>query len=141
MSEFSTGHHQPTHNVVRYPDWKTVKPGVTFMQSKCQQFHSMNDHAEPLMKLIEMLPEPARAAVLAALIAFVRVVYDGKEHRWIRRSLESVLCGLIALGLSNLISALGMPDGWSTFIGASVGLFGADKVREWGQRFAEKKGL
>ena len=109
------------------------------MQSKCQQFHSMNDHTEPLMTLIEMLPEPARAAVLAALIAFVRVVYDGKEHRWIRRSLESVLCGLIALGLSNLISALGMPDGWSTFIGASVGLFGADKVREWGQRFAEKK--
>ena len=109
------------------------------MQSKCQQFHSMNDHTEPLMKLIEMLPEPARAAVLAALIAFVRVVYDGKEPRWIRRSLESVLCGLIALGISSLVQALGMADGWSTFIGASGGLFGADKVREWGQRFAEKK--
>lgn len=111
------------------------------MPNEHTQALSMNDEASSLMKLIEMLPEPARAAVLAALIAFVRVVYDGKEPRWIRRSLESVLCGLIALGISSLVQALGMADGWSTFIGASVGLFGADKVREWGQRFAEKKGL
>lgn len=111
------------------------------MPNQNTQALSMNDEASSLMKLIEMLPEPARAAVLAALIALVRVVYDGKEPRWIRRTLESVLCGLIALGISSLVQALGMADGWSTFIGASVGLFGADKVREWGQRFAEKKGL
>lgn len=101
----------------------------------------MTDDPSALMKLIDMLPEPVRAAALAAVIALVRVAYDGKEPRWIRRSLESILCGLIALGVSSLVQAVGMADGWSTFIGASIGLFGADKVREWGQRFAEKKGL
>lgn len=101
----------------------------------------MNDTTNTIMKLIEMLPEPVRASILAAIIALVRVLYDGKEPRWARRCLESVLCGLIALGISSAVSAIGLSDGWATFLGASVGLFGADKVREWGQRFAEKKGL
>jgi lambda family phage holin len=101
----------------------------------------MNDTPDHILKAIDALPEPMRAAILASIVAMVRVMYDGKEPRWVRRFLESVLCGLIALGISHLIQAIGMPDGWSTFLGASVGLFGADKVREWGQRFAQNKGL
>lgn len=87
----------------------------------------------------ETLPEPVRAALLSAVVALARILYDGKEPRWVRRFLEATLCGLIALGIAHLVSALGMSPGWATFIGASVGLFGADQVREWGRRVAEAR--
>ena len=92
-----------------------------------------------VIAFIEALPEPVRSAMLAALVAMLRILYDGREPRWVRRFLEAALCGLIALGLANLIEALGMSSGWATFLGASVGLFGADQVREWGRRIAEAR--
>ena len=88
---------------------------------------------------LNMIPEPIRAALLAGVIALLRILYDGKEARWTRRFLEATLCGAIALGISHLIEALGMSSGWATFLGASVGLFGADQVREWGRRVAETR--
>lgn len=99
----------------------------------------MQDTIDAIMKLIELLPEPFRAYALAAMVAFVRVMYDGKEPRLMRRVLESVLCGLIALSIAYMIEALGMSGNWATFIGGCVGLFGADQVRSWGRKFAEKK--
>ena len=45
----------------------------------------------------------------------------------------------IALGVAHLVEALGMTQGWATFLGASIGLFGADEVREWGRRIAERR--
>ena len=99
----------------------------------------MHDTTDAIMKLINMLPEPFRASALAAMVAFVRVMYDGKEPRLMRRVLESVLCGLIALSIAYMIEALGMSGNWATFIGGAVGLFGADQVRSWGRKFAEKK--
>lgn len=99
----------------------------------------MQDTTDAIMKLIELLPEPFRASALAAMVAFVRVMYDGKEPRLMRRVLESVLCGLIALSIAYMIEALGMSGNWATFIGGAVGLFGADQVRSWGRKFAEKK--
>ena len=85
------------------------------------------------------LPEPYKAAVLATLVAVLRVFYDGREPRWFRRVLEAALCGAIALAIATLCGAIGLADGWGTFLGASVGLFGADQVREWGRRFASKR--
>lgn len=85
------------------------------------------------------LPEPVRAAFLAACVALLRVVYDDKEPRWVRRILECALCGAIALGVAHLTEALGMLAGWATFLGGAVGLFGADQVRDWGRRVALKR--
>jgi lambda family phage holin len=99
----------------------------------------MQDTTNAIMKLIELLPEPFRAFMLAALVAFVRVMYDGKDPSLMHRVLESVLCGLIALSIAYMDEALGMSGNWTTFIGGAVGLFGADQVRAWGRKFAEKK--
>lgn len=88
---------------------------------------------------IANIPEPFRAAILAAIVALLRILYDGKEPRWTRRALEAALCGAIALAISNLIQALGMSPGWATFLGAAVGLFGADQVREWGRKLADAR--
>lgn len=87
----------------------------------------------------QSLPEPYKAAILATLVAVLRVFYDDREPRWFRRVLEAALCGAIALAIATLCGAIGLADGWGTFLGASVGLFGADQVREWGRRFASKR--
>ena len=80
-------------------------------------------------------PEPVKAAILAVLVAMLRIMYDGKEPRWVRRLLEASLCGAIALGVAHLTESLGMPHGWGTFLGAVVGLLGADYVRELGRKY------
>lgn len=92
-----------------------------------------------LLSILELLPEPIRAALLAGVVAMLRILYDGKEPRWVRRFLEAALCGTIALGIAHLVEAMGMSGGWATFLGAGVGLFGADQVREWGRLIAEKR--
>ena len=91
------------------------------------------------MEYVTMIPEPIRAALLAALVSILRILYDGKEPRWARRVLEAALCGAIALGIAHLVEALGMSSGWATFLGGAIGLFGADQVREWGRRLAESR--
>lgn len=92
-----------------------------------------------LASLWGVLAEPVRAAIISAVIAFMRVMYDGKEPRMIRRVLEAALCGSIALGVASGIEAIGMPSGVGTFMGAAIGLFGADQVRSWGRKIAERK--
>lgn len=99
----------------------------------------MHEESTTLAKLFESVPEPFRAAILAMIVALLRILYDGREPRWVRRFLEAMLCGAIALGVAHLVEALGMTQGWATFLGASIGLFGADQVREWGRRVAERR--
>ena len=53
-----------------------------------------------VLLIFENIPEPVRAALLAAVVALARILYDGKEPRWVRRFLEATLCGLIALGIA-----------------------------------------
>lgn len=92
-----------------------------------------------IQQILDSLPEPLRAALLGAAVALLRILYDDREPRWIRRILESALCGAIALAVAHLASAMGLQQGWGTFLGASVGLFGADQVREWGRRIADAR--
>lgn len=85
------------------------------------------------------LPEPIKAAVIGAGVALIRVMYDDREPRIMRRLLEATLCGAIALSVATLAEALGLPAGYSTFAGGAVGLLGADQVREWGRALAQKR--
>jgi len=99
----------------------------------------MHEESASLAKLLESIPEPFRAAILATVVALLRILYDGREPRWVRRFLGAMLCGAIALGVAHLVEALWMTQGWATFLGAAIGLFGADQVREWGRRIAERR--
>lgn len=84
------------------------------------------------------IPEPIKAAIIGAAIAFLRIMYDGREPRIVRRLLESALCGAIALCVAYLTEAIGLSNGWAVFLGGAVGLIGADQVREWARRVAER---
>lgn len=101
----------------------------------------MSNESNPLFiqAVWSALPEPFKAAVLATLIAVLRILYDGREPRFIRRAMEACLCGAIAFGLATGLEAMKVPSGMATFIGAAIGLLGADKVREFAQRYVTKR--
>lgn len=85
------------------------------------------------------LPEPIRAAIMSMCIAVLRIIYDGREPKIVRRILEALLCGAITFGASSGLQAFGSAPGWGVFVGGAVGLLGADKVRELGRRYANKR--
>lgn len=92
-----------------------------------------------LAALWNALPEPIKAAIIATLVALVRVMYDDREPRTLRRLLEAALCGAIALCIASLSEAIGLPSGYATFAGGAVGLLGAEQVREWARRIAQRR--
>lgn len=101
----------------------------------------MSNEQNPLFiqALWGALPEPFKAAILATLIAIMRILYDGREPRFIRRAMEACLCGAIAFGLATGLEAMKVPSGMATFIGAAIGLLGADKVREFAQQYVSTR--
>ena len=77
--------------------------------------------------------------VMAFFIALFRICYVGKERKKLRVLVESTLCGLIAVASESVFDYLQMPIKLSVALGAIVGLFGIDKVREMALRYALKK--
>ncbi len=89
--------------------------------------------------LLGSLPGPARAAIVGALIALIRVMYDAREPRLMRRLLESALCGAIALCVASAAEDFGLSPGYSTFFGGAIGLLGADQVRVWARYLVQRR--
>lgn len=88
----------------------------------------------------DMLGSPQiKGAVASTAIAFIRVMYDDKEPRLLRRVLESVLCGFITWTFSYVLPLIGMSLDISIFVGGAVGLLGADRVRGLANMFAQRK--
>lgn len=92
-----------------------------------------------LLALFDLLPEPVKGALLGTVVAGLRVMYDDREPRILRRVLESLLCGAIALGVASGVEALGLAKGIGTFVGGAVGLIGADQVRSLAQLYAARR--
>lgn len=82
---------------------------------------------------------PMKGAMAAAGVAFLRVMYDNKEPRVVRRLLEVCLCGAITWFASYILPYIGISTDWSVFLGGSIGLIGADQVRSWGQSIAQRR--
>ena len=94
---------------------------------------------ERLGPLWESIPVPIRAALLAAIVALLRVYYDNNEPRTLRRLIEAGLCGAISFGLAEGLVAASVPPGMATFAGGFVGLLGADKAREVARKYMRDK--
>lgn len=68
-------------------------------------------------------------AVMASVISFLRVLYDGKEKRWQRRVLESAICGCLTLCCFGVVRLMGWPDALAVTMGGAVGFLGVDQIR------------
>ncbi|CAI10242.1 putative protein of the phage holin family (Lysis protein S) [Aromatoleum aromaticum EbN1] len=89
--------------------------------------------------LWDSLPEPMRAGVVGAVVAFLRVMYDNDEPSIGKRLLECALSGSIALGITSLCKAFGVAGEIGVAVGSAVGLLGVDTVRAWAKRIGEQR--
>jgi lambda family phage holin len=75
------------------------------------------------------LPPEVLGVLLAVFMAFLRLVYDGKETRPIRILLEMAICGGLGLAASSGISAMGWSPDWAIAAGCAIGYLGPLTIR------------
>lgn len=92
-----------------------------------------------LFALFEAIPESVKGAVMAFVVAMLRLAYDNQEPNWLRRILEGFICSFLAYGIYSLTRVME----WSTdlaFVGSvMVGFLGADFVKEKAKTWFTKK--
>lgn len=82
---------------------------------------------------------PWMGPILAAILAVLRVVYDGQETKVVRIGLEGVICGLLTLATSKGISALGLSEDWTVVAGGCIGLMGTEFIRYTARRIVRDR--
>lgn len=90
----------------------------------------MSDKPSVISQLLDLLGPEARAAIMAVVIAILRIMYDQQEARWQRVCLESLLCGAISYGLASGLRFFNLEAGLAVFAGGLVGFLGVEFVRE-----------
>lgn len=70
-----------------------------------------------------------QGAILATLIAALRVFYDNKETTLFRVFIEALLCGSLSLCVGSLIEIYGLPESAVITIGGAIGLIGFSALR------------
>lgn len=68
-------------------------------------------------------------ALVAALVAFFRVLYDGKEKRWQRILLEGLMLGCMALASKYVFVAFNLNPDLAIVFGTCVGFIGYEQFR------------
>lgn len=67
------------------------------------------------------------AAGAALSISALMSLYDGQSL--VKTATGSLVCGIVTLAVAGSLEYLGLPSNAVTFVGASIGFMGADKVR------------
>lgn len=89
--------------------------------------------------LAASLRDHGLAATLAAVLSYLRILYDDKEHRWERRLIESALGGVLTFLVGVGAEQFGMGGGFSYAVAGSVGVLGVDQVRKWASSWGNRK--
>lgn len=77
--------------------------------------------------------------VLTFIIAFLRIVYVGKERKCWRILVECLLCGSLAVASESLFEYFQMPAKLAIALGAIIAMFGIDQVRLFAKNYVDKK--
>ena len=78
-------------------------------------------------------------AALAAVLSYLRILFDDKEHRWDRRLIEAALGGVLTFLVGVGAEKFGMGGGLSYAVAGAVGVLGVDQVRKWASSWASRK--
>ena len=89
--------------------------------------------------MIEKIPTEVQMFLMAAFVAFLRVVYDKKETKPVRVLLETMLCGFLGVGVGSAVLALGLDVRWTIFSSCIIGFLGTMLVREIAIKFIKSK--
>jgi len=85
-----------------------------------------------------LIPE-IMAPLLSFVLALLRTIYQNQEPSWLRRLLESVICGMLTLSAGFAISAMGMNNDWKFAVAGAVGFAGTEYIRTVAQKFIDRK--
>ncbi len=85
------------------------------------------------------LKENGLAMILAFVLTWLRVQYDGTEASHSRKFLEALLGGVIVMVVGLVVKELGLSIAWSFAASGFIGVLGVDQVRQFGRRWAERK--
>ncbi|TDB52623.1 phage holin, lambda family [Photorhabdus luminescens] len=76
-------------------------------------------------------------SLLAVLICYGRLIYDGVERK--KRWVEPLLCGALSWGVSSGLELFGIPSSVSPALGGAIGFIGVEKLREFALRAINKR--
>lgn len=92
---------------------------------------------EQTMKWIATYLPTLYAAGAALSISALMSLYDGQSL--LKTATGSLVCGIVTLAVAGSLEYLGLPSNAVTFVGASIGFMGADKVRNKVTGFIETR--
>ncbi|MTD37826.1 phage holin, lambda family [Erwinia sp. CPCC 100877] len=83
---------------------------------------------EHTMKWIDDFLPSLYAALIAGSISALMSIYDGKSV--VKTVTGALSCGILTLAISGSLELFGLPGNSVTFVGATIGFVGAEKVRD-----------
>lgn len=83
---------------------------------------------EQTMKWINDFLPSLYAAGAAGSISALMSIYDGKSV--VKTVTGSLSCGILTLAIAGSLELFGLPGNSVTFVGATIGFAGAEKVRD-----------
>ena len=89
--------------------------------------------------MLNKLPPEIIGFMLAAGIAFMRVMLDAGERRPLRIILEALICGCLAVTAFYGVRAMGLNLDWAVFAGGLIGNFGSTAVHMFAYRYFLKR--
>lgn len=99
----------------------------------------MPDNPNTWYNLINKVSPEFVGAILAMIVAVIRVIYDKEETKPMRVVLEALLCGLLSLTASSAITAMGLDTQWAVFTGGVIGYFGSTAVKSLAYKLIDNK--
>lgn len=94
-----------------------------------------------LMTLYEMISKSTawQGAIMASVIAMLRVLYEAKEIKPVQVILEAFICGALSLCATSIIDIIGLPQSAAVTIGGAIGFIGVTALRELLLKVLNKK--
>ncbi len=80
-----------------------------------------------------------KGAAMAVVIAYLRVMYDGRETHRVRVLLEALLCGALSLCATSVIAWMALPEDLAIAVGGAVGFIGVNELRDRILRFLDSR--
>lgn len=92
-----------------------------------------------LADLMNTINVHGMAAGLAFILSWLRIQYDDKEPKMVRRLLEASLGAVTVLVIGKTCEMLGLSSGWTYAAAGFIGVAGVDFVRELAKKWAQRK--
>lgn len=89
--------------------------------------------------LASLFTPEVKAALFTIFMAGLRILYENKEGKLLRKVLETLLCGALTYAAASGLTFFTLPPGVSICLGGMIGLMGADYVRDKAKRIFEKR--